>query len=198
MLDLMIQQKISLQILNLTQISIVKNPTSIGSTAIYTANDFSSVNAVKIVSPSGTPAIGEKIEQTVTGGTALGYIVSYDTDTNVIKYYQDRSLYFSGNNIGDQTDYAGITTEAKVLPFESSAEPINAAGGFQASVDQSFTGISTNPSGNKVVSLGVNFTNGLASPEINKGSGDVIYLDNRPVITRNSRQKEDIKIILEF
>ena len=180
------------------QISIIKNPTSIGSTATYTANEFSSVNAIKIVSPTGTPAIGEKIEQTVTGGTALGYIVSYDTDTNVIKYYQDRSLYFSGNNIGDQTDYAGITTEAKVLPFESSAEPINAAGGFQASVDQSFTGISTNPSGNKVVSLGVNFTNGLASPEINKGSGDVIYLDNRPVITRNSRQKEDIKIILEF
>ena len=180
------------------QISIVKNPTSIGSTATYTANDFSSVNAVKIVSPSGTPAIGEKIEQTVTGGTALGYIVSYDTDTNVIKYYQDRSLYFN-QTTGDQTDYVGVTTNAKVLPFESSAEPILApTSGFNASVDQNFTGISTNPTGNKVVSLGVNFTNGLASPEINKGSGDVIYLDNRPLITRNSRQKEDIKIILEF
>mgnify|MGYP000403608423 FL=1 len=42
------------------------------------------------------------------------------------------------------------------------------------------------------------FTSGIAEPEINKGSGDVIYLDNRPVISRNSRQKEDIKIILEF
>ena len=180
------------------QISIVKNPTSIGSTSVYTANDFSSVNAVKIVTPSGTPVIGEKIEQTVTGGTALGYIVSYDTDTNVIKYYQDRSLYFN-QTTGDQTDYVGVTTNAKVLPFESSAEPILApSSGFNASVDQNFTGISTNPTGNKVVSLGVNFTNGLASPEINKGSGDVIYLDNRPLITRNSRQKEDIKIILEF
>ena len=100
---------------------------------------------------------------------------------------------------GDQTDYVGVTTNSKMLNFASSADKIIApTSGFSASVNQSFTGISTNPSGNKVISLGVNFENGLANPEINKGSGDVIYLDNRPVITRNSRQKEDIKIILEF
>ena len=114
----------------------------------------------------------------------------------MIKYYQDRSLYFNQTS-ADQTDYVGVTTASKVFAFESSAEVITGTN-FSASVDQNFTGISTNPTGNKVISLGVNFTNGLASPEINKGSGDVIYLDNRPLITRNSRQKEDIKIILEF
>ena len=62
--------------------------------SIFTANEFSSVNAIKVISPTGTPVIGEKIEQTVTQGTAKGYIVSYDTDTNVLKYYQDRSLVF--------------------------------------------------------------------------------------------------------
>ena len=180
------------------QISVIKNPTSIGSTSVFTANDFSSVNAIKIVSPTGTPTIGERIQQTVTGGTAEGYIVSYDTDTNVIKYYQDRSLFFNQTS-SDQTDYVGITTGSKVLQFESSAESIVApTSGFNATVDQNFTGISTNPSGNKVISLGVNFTNGLASPEINKKSGEIIYLDNRPLVTRNARQKEDIKIILEF
>ena len=180
------------------QISIIKNPTSIGSTSVFTANDFSSVNAIKIVSPSGTPTIGEKIKQTVTGGTAEGYIVSYDTDTNVIKYYQDRSLFFNQTS-SDQTDYVGITTGSKVLQFESSAESVIApTSGFNATVDQNFTGISTNPTGNKVISLGVNFTNGLASAEINKKSGEIIYLDNRPLVTRNPRQKEDIKIILEF
>ena len=179
------------------QIGIIKNPTSIGSTSIYTANDFSSVNAIKVVSPTGTPTIGEKIRQTVAGGTAEGYIVSYDTDTDVIKYYQDRSLFFNQTS-GDQTDYVGITTGSKVLAFESSAEVIKSTSGFSATVDQNFTGISTNPSGNKVISLGVNFTNGLASPEINKKSGEIIYLDNRPLVTRNPRQKEDIKIILEF
>ena len=86
-----------------------------------------------------------------------------------------------------------------MLDFVSSADKIIApTSGFSASVDQNFSGISTNPTGNKVISLGVNFTNGLANPEINKKSGEVIYLDNRPLITRNSRQKEDIKIILEF
>ena len=180
------------------QISIIKNPTSIGSTATFTTNQFSSVNAIKVISPTGTPTIGEKIEQSVTGGTAKGYIVSYDTDTNVVKYYQDRSLVFN-QTTGDQTDYVGVTTNSKMLNFASSADKIIAStSGFTASVDQNFTGISTNPTGNKVISLGVNFESGLASPEINKGSGEIIYLDNRPLITRNSRQKEDIKIILEF
>ena len=181
-----------------SQISIIKNPTSIGSTSTFTANQFSSVNAIKVISPTGTPVIGEKLEQSVTGGTALGYIVSYDTDTNVVKYYQDRSLVFN-QTTGDQTDYVGVTTNSKVLDFVSSADKIFApTSGFSASVDTNFSGISTNPSGNKVISLGVNFESGIASPEINKGSGEVIYLDNRPLITRNSRQKEDIKIILEF
>ena len=110
---------------------------------------------------------------------------------------RDRSLFFNQTS-ADQTDYVGITTGSKVLQFESSAESIISVSGFSATVDQNFTGLSTNPSGNKVISLGVNFTNGLASPEINKGSGEIIYLDNRPLVSRNPRQKEDIKIILEF
>ena len=42
------------------------------------------------------------------------------------------------------------------------------------------------------------FTNGLANPEINKKTGDVIYIDNRKEVERDIRQKEDVKIILEF
>ena len=61
-----------------SQISIIKNPTSIGSTSTFTSNQFSSVNAIKVISPTGTPTVGETIEQTVTNGTAKGYIVSYD------------------------------------------------------------------------------------------------------------------------
>jgi hypothetical protein len=50
----------------------------------------------------------------------------------------------------------------------------------------------------KQINLGVTFTNGLANPEINKKTGDIIYIDNRPIVQRDSRQKEDVKIILEF
>ena len=66
-----------------------------------------------------------------------------------------------------------------------------------ASVDTSFGGITTTI-GSKEINLGVTFTDGLANPEINKNTGDVVYIDNRSLITRDSRQKEDIKIILEF
>ena len=80
--------------------------------------------------------------------------------------------------------------------FDGSA--ITTADGFSGSVDSGYTGITTNPTGNKNINLGVEFTKGLAVSEINKLSGDVIYLDNRPVVERNARQKEDVKIILEF
>ena len=62
---------------------------------------------------------------------------------------------------------------------------------------EDFTGITTTI-GNRQINLGVNFTNGLADPEINKKTGDVIYIDNRKKVERDIRQKEDVKIILEF
>jgi hypothetical protein len=60
------------------------------------------------------------------------------------------------------------------------------------------TNTSTITVSNKIINLGVEFTSGLANPEINSKSGNIIYIDNRPTVTRNSRQKEDVKIILEF
>jgi len=46
--------------------------------------------------------------------------------------------------------------------------------------------------------LGQSFTAGVANPEVKKYSGDIIYVDNRPSITRSTNQKEDIKVILQF
>ena len=179
------------------QIGIVKNPTSFGSTSIYTQGEFSSLGAIKFSTATGTaPTIGSRITQTVTGGTAKAYVASYDTETKVLKYFQDRSLVLNQTTY-DTTDYVGVSTGSLVLNFASSAEPVNATG-FQGTIDTGFTGITTNPTGTKIVSLGTQITNGLANPEINKKSGDIIYLDNRPEIARNSRQKEDVKIILEF
>ena len=42
------------------------------------------------------------------------------------------------------------------------------------------------------------FTSGYAYPEIQKNSGQVIYIDNRKAITRANDQIEDIKIVIEF
>src|SRR5210317_86330 len=62
------------------QVGIVKNPTSIGSTSLYTENQFSSLKAIKFLSVSGALSVGDKISQSVTGGTAKGYVASYDSE----------------------------------------------------------------------------------------------------------------------
>ena len=182
------------------QVAIVKNPTSIGSTQVYTENTFTGLFSLKFSLVNGTPTVGEKIEQIVSNGVgrAYGYVASWDSETKVLKYFRDRSLYYNQTTF-DQQDYVGISTNGRPYSFESSANQIiGKSSGFSASIDTGFSGISTNPTGTKLINLGVNFTSGMASPEINKGSGDVIYLDNRPSISRSSRQKEDIKIVLEF
>ena len=98
----------------------------------------------------------------------------------------------------DTTDFEGITQRGSVVAF-GSTEPINSTGGTINSKkpNSTFSGITTTIN-NKQINLGVNFTNGLADSEINKKSGEVIYIDNRKEVTRNIRQKEDVKIILEF
>ena len=144
-------------------------------------------------------SVGDQIEQTVgVGSTAKGIVASYDTETKIIKYYQDRSLYYNSAT-GDETDAINVRSRSPVIDFTSSSNAITKSGGsFSVNVDQNFSGVTTTLPNGRVVNLGVNFTDGLANPEINKRKGEIIYLDNRPSVTRNERQKEDVKIVLEF
>ena len=93
------------------QIGIMKNPTSIGSTQIFTDNQFSSVSSLYLddFPTTTTVNVGDIMTQDIKSGNvvvgqARGYVVSYDViseDTPkiaVMKYYQDRSLYFNQNN----------------------------------------------------------------------------------------------------
>ena len=178
-----------------SQVGIIKNPEKYESTSLYTANEYSSLGAIKLTSNFiSNPGIGDKIEQTTSNGTARGYVASYDAETRVLKYYQDRSLNFA--NTLNQTDRNDVTSKANVINFESSSNTVSNVS-YVASIDTGFTGITTTV-GSKEINLGVTFSSGLSNPEINKNTGDVIYIDNRSIVTRDSRQKEDIKIILEF
>ena len=182
------------------QVSIVKNPTAVGTSNTFTDNNFNGLSAFKFNNITGTPKVGEKIEQTVQSGTAkaFGYVASFDTETKVLKYFTDRSLFYN-QTTKDQQDYTGISTNGRPYAFESSSNLISGqTSSFTGAIDTAFAGIATNPTGVKQINLGVSFTAGMAVPEINKGSGEVIYLDNRASIARNARQKEDIKVILEF
>lgn len=183
---------------NFSQVGILKNPQYYSSETIFKENQFSSLHSIMLsgVSDSFNPTIGEKISQVVTGGTAKGYVASYDKKTKVLKYSTDRSLYFK--NGSDQTDAGDVSSYSKVLEFSSSIgnNITFETSSLSASID-TFSGIAKTV-GNELVDLGVNFTNGLANPEINRKTGDLIYIDNRTLINRDLRQKEDVKIILEF
>lgn len=188
------------------QVSVIKNPLRVNSTNVYDESQFCATNAIKLrndgtISGENYLTIGKEISQSVVvdgnNVTAVGYVASYDEETKVIKYFTDRSLFYHPSTY-DQQDYVGVSSLGRRYEFSSSGGTITTTDGFSGSVDTGYTGITTNPTGNKNINLGIQFTNGLAASEINKGTGDIIYLDNRPLVSRNSRQKEDVKIILEF
>ena len=198
------------------QIGIVKNPTSIGSTSVFQQSQYSSVSSLYINSyTSDNIQVGDLITQdvkNVANAKVKGYVVSFDIISNdptnkiaVLKYYRDRSLYYDSSPSGDeqdQTDTTGIDKigdiNGHIYDFTNDEDLTVGASAITLKVDNNFTGITTNPTGTKIIDLGVEFKNGLAQSEINNQSGDIIYLDNRKLITRDSRQKEDIKVILEF
>ena len=68
-------------------------------------------------------------------------------------------------------------------------------GSNNLSIQTSFQGVST-VLNSKTYYLGQNFVNGVSQPEVEKHTGNMIYVDNRPSVTRSSSQKEDVKIIL--
>ena len=174
------------------QVGIIKNPeTFSGAGVTFTGNTFSSLSGIGL-SESRNVNIGEIITQDQGNNViARGYVASFDKDTKVLKYYQDRSLCF-GNKI-DQT-LSDSTTD--IIAFNSTNDiEFNTSGGSASIADLNGSVVVVN---NKQINLGVTFTNGLSNPEINKKTGDIIYIDNRPEVQRDSRQKEDIKIILEF
>ena len=184
-----------------SQIGIIKNPARIGAaSSVFQESQFSNLGGFKLSSVSNPEdaAPGNRIFQSVSGvGTATAYMASYDEETKVLKYFQDRSLYFNTGSF-DQKDSKTIVSEAKKVDFRKDGGTITSINSFNGTIDQNFTGITTSITATKNVNLATQFTNGISLPEINKGSGEIIYIDNRPRVNRNQRQKEDIKIILEF
>jgi len=186
----------------IARVGIVENPNSFGSSQVLTLDKASAIYAIKLTgvgADSATYNADSFITQTVsTGTTSVGRVISYDQVTSVLKYWQDRS------NSGFSTVGVAITNPPfgfDQVEFSSSPSTggslVITGGSASLSIDTAFTGIST-VINNRTYYLGQSFTSGLANPEVKKYSGNIIYVDNRPSITRSSNQKEDIKVILQF
>ncbi len=186
----------------IARVGIVENPEVFGSSSLLSIDKASAVYALKLVGSGYSSAVfnaDSRITQTIgVGSTAIGRVVSYDQNTGVLKYWQDRSLV-GFNTDGSQN--SSPTYGFALNRFSSeigSGGSLNIIGGsITLGIDTSFSGVSTTIN-NRTYYLGQTFTNGVSNPEVKKYSGNIIYVDNRPSITRSSNQKEDIKVILQF
>ncbi len=185
----------------ISRIGIVQNPKAHDSTQNLDLDKASAVYALKLTGAgysSATFTADSFITQTIgIGSTAIGSVVSYDQVTGVLKYWQDRTT--SGFNTN------GTQNISPIYGFQLNkftANPTNGSisilgGSSTLSIQTSFTGLSTLIN-NRTYYLGQSFDQGVAQPEVEKYSGNIIYVDNRPSITRSNSQKEDIKVILQF
>ena len=187
----------------IARIGIVENPQQFGSTNLLTSDKASALGALKLVGTGYSTVTFDAdsyFTQTIsTGTTAVGRVVSYDSITGVLKFWQDRSLAGFATVGTGQTNpaYGYELKEFTATPGSGGSLTITPSTGLNLTIDTDFTGIST-VINNRTYYLGQTFTNGVANPEVKKHSGSIVYVDNRPSITRSSNQKEDIKVILQF
>ena len=187
----------------ISRIGVVENPEQFGSTTILSSDKAAATSALRLVGAgysTATFAADSYFTQTVsTATTAVGRVVSYDQTTGVLKYWQDRSLA-GFNTVGTaqtQPTYGFDLTEFTATPGTGGNLTIAPTTGTNLGIDTNFSGIST-VINNRTYYLGQTFTSGIANPEVINHSGNIMYVDNRPSITRSSNQKEDIKVILQF
>ena len=126
----------------------------------------------------GTPTIGtftvdETISQATTG--AVGKVVEWDPSNKILYYIQTRHNDEGVDTNGNQTAFSGTNiitgadTSATLTP-DTTTGTVNSQ----------------------------TFSNGYSISEIDHGSGDIVYVENRAPITRAADQTENIKLIIEF
>jgi len=157
------------------RIGIIKDPYTYGSTTFASSSTLRGTRVVKVNGATANYSPDEVITQTVTGGTAKGTVVSWDSVNGILKYFQSPDLH---------------THDGKVYAFASNAA--------NAIVGASSTASGTVDTAQNAVLADISFAGGLANPEIQPNSGEIVYIENRRQITRAPDQIEDIKLVIEF
>ena len=184
------------------RVGVICNPQAYSSDSLLDLDKASAVYALKLTGTGSTTATFTAdafVTQTIgVGSTAVGRVISYDQTTGVLKYWQDRNTAGFNTNGTKNTDpeYGFELRRFSANPISGGS--FNILGGSTTlAIQSSFTGVST-VINSKPYYLGQSFSEGVANPEVKKYSGNLIYVDNRPSITRSTNQKEDIKVILQF
>ena len=186
----------------IARVGIIQNPKAYDSSENLELEKAATTYALKLTGAgysSATFTADARFTQTVgVGSTAIGRVVSYDSTTGVLKYWQDRSLVGFNTDGSQNTDPTHGFNLLRFTSTPATGGSVNILGGSTTlAIQTSFTGIST-VINSRTYYLGQSFTQGVSQPEVKKYSGNIIYVDNRPSITRSTSQKEDIKVILQF
>ena len=186
----------------IARIGILENPKAFGSSSTLTLDKASAAYAMRLTGTgysSATFTADAIITQTTgTGVTAIGKVISYEQTTGVLKYWQDRTMAgFTTVGAATTTPIYGFNADRFTADISSGGSVNITGGSISLGINTSFDGLSTSIN-NKTYYLGQTFTSGLSNPEVKKYSGNMLYIDHRPAITRSSNQKEDIKVILQF
>jgi hypothetical protein len=113
---------------------------------------------------------------TITYGTVVAWIPDAGNSQNgILKYYQSSENHLNNGKIREFVSGTGVAVQG----LESLA-----SGQIDVAQDGSLSGIV--------------FADGLANQEIHPNSGDIIYVENRRLISRAPDQIEDIKLVIEF
>ena len=153
------------------KVSLIRDPKSGGSPAA--AATLRATTAVVGASSNLTFSVDEKISQASTG--AVGKVVEWDPTNKILYYIQPRHNDEGIDTNGNQTAFSGTNI---------------------------ITGADTNATLTPATTTGTvnsqTFSNGYSSSEIDHGSGEIVYVENRAPITRAADQTENIKLIIEF
>ena len=161
------------------QVGLVVDPTTYGTSTIASSTTARQTFVVKLDTNSGTFEADEQITQATTG--AVGKVVEWDSTLKLLYFQQER---FSG--FGTSATNSGLTV------FSGANQITGGTSG--ATGTTSGTTETVTLANNNTLTL----TSGYANPELQPDSGNIVYLENRKPIQRDSDQTEDIKLIIEF
>jgi len=168
------------------RIGIIRDPYERGTTTYATTDTLNGLTALKISNAGADYTSDEIVTQTVTGGVAKGTVVSWTPDapgsfSGILKIFQ------SPNHHKDN----GV-----VRAFENGVATVDGEASLASgTIDGTYNALESN---DPLSPFFGNFSNGISLPEIDNNSGDIIYIENRRLITRASDQIEDIKLVIEF
>jgi hypothetical protein len=139
-----------------------------------TLSTLSAMFSIKTLDTSdGVFYLGEEIYQSNNNGVARGTVMYYNKTDGVMHYYQDYDLH---NEDGKLTRFTG---PGIITGLQSSKSTI---------ADISFSGKFDN----------MTYDDGYAYPELDRYSGNILYLSNIRPVRRNAKKAEKLVIIVNY